>query len=62
MNYYEKIFLLFVVLDTLLYCLSLFLIEFRIIILIIFFLMCFITGLVYNTAREERGTVHAREI
>jgi hypothetical protein len=55
---YEKLLILLIISDAVIYLLSLYLIEIRGLLTILFFIMAFITGIVINVIREERGVVH----
>jgi hypothetical protein len=58
MNNYEKLLILLLIVDAVIYMLSLYLISIRGLLLLIFFIIALIIGLVINVIREERGTIH----
>ena len=60
MENYEKLLMLLLLIDAVIFMLSLYWTEFRGLLTLIFFLMAIITGMTINVVREERGTVHER--
>lgn len=58
MNDYEKLLILLLILDVVVYTLSLYLIAIRGLLIIIFALLTLFTGITLNIVYDERGTVH----